>query len=73
MRERMKQHVYYEIGDGLSISAWYDKWCAIGPLNEFIIARMIYDDIFQNGSNVASLILNGDWCWLDDWVTKFQF
>ncbi|GJZ01962.1 hypothetical protein Tco_0519923 [Tanacetum coccineum] len=58
-------------GNGQSVSAWYDRCCAIGPLNHFITTRMIYDARLQNDSKVASLVQRGNWCWPDDWMIKF--
>ncbi|GKB57152.1 reverse transcriptase zinc-binding domain-containing protein [Tanacetum coccineum] len=71
MKDKMKQRVYFKIGNGQYVSAWYDRWCAIGPLNQFITTRMIYDARLQNDSKVASLVQRGNWCWPDDWIIKF--
>ncbi|GJW54813.1 RNA-directed DNA polymerase, eukaryota, reverse transcriptase zinc-binding domain protein [Tanacetum coccineum] len=52
MRDIMIQHVYFKKGNGQSVSAWYDKWCAIGPLDQFITTRIIYDARLQNDSKL---------------------
>lgn len=56
-------HIGYKIGNGKSISAWYDRWCNEGPLSEFITAGDIYNARFSNDSKVDCLIRNGSWCW----------
>ena len=58
LRDKMKIHISYKIGNGKPISAWYDRWCNEGPLSEFITARDIYNARFSNDSKVDCLIRN---------------
>nr|GEW18646.1 uncharacterized mitochondrial protein AtMg00810-like [Tanacetum cinerariifolium] len=39
----MKEHIWYEIGDGKSILVWYDKWHSIEPLSQVHSKRDVYD------------------------------
>ncbi|GJX02213.1 hypothetical protein Tco_0186126 [Tanacetum coccineum] len=71
LREKVKKHVFDKIGNGKSVSAWYDKWCVEGPLGDFITTRDLYDARLSNKSNVVSLIEDGNWCWPNEWNTKF--
>ncbi|GJZ12297.1 RNA-directed DNA polymerase, eukaryota, reverse transcriptase zinc-binding domain protein [Tanacetum coccineum] len=41
--DRIRDHVWYEIGNGNNVSMWYDKWCIDGPLSSVISRRDIYD------------------------------
>ncbi|GKD57622.1 hypothetical protein Tco_1291009, partial [Tanacetum coccineum] len=72
-RDKVRQHVYYKLGNWKSVSAWYDKWSIEGPLCEFISAREIYDARLSSNYNVASLIQNGNSCWPMEWTSKYPF
>ncbi|GJX66900.1 RNA-directed DNA polymerase, eukaryota, reverse transcriptase zinc-binding domain protein [Tanacetum coccineum] len=36
IRETVKDHVWYNIGNGKNTSVFYDKWCENGPLSAFL-------------------------------------
>ncbi|GJR72760.1 RNA-directed DNA polymerase, eukaryota, reverse transcriptase zinc-binding domain protein [Tanacetum coccineum] len=71
IRDKIKPYVFYEVGNGNSISAWYDKWCDQGPLNRFITNRDIYDARLKNDAKLSDLICNGNWIWPDEWGDDF--
>ncbi|PWA73992.1 reverse transcriptase zinc-binding domain-containing protein [Artemisia annua] len=37
LREKVRNHVYYKIGNGKNVSTWFDKWCEVGPLSEYML------------------------------------
>ncbi|GJZ74377.1 RNA-directed DNA polymerase, eukaryota, reverse transcriptase zinc-binding domain protein [Tanacetum coccineum] len=39
LRNRIKAHVFYSIGDGRNVSMWFDKWDSNGPLCDIIPRR----------------------------------
>ncbi|GJR57242.1 hypothetical protein Tco_1499404 [Tanacetum coccineum] len=43
LRDKAKEHIEFRVGNGISISVWYDKWNDIGPLCQIITRRDIYD------------------------------
>ncbi|GKE48208.1 hypothetical protein Tco_1479466, partial [Tanacetum coccineum] len=43
LRDKVRYHSIYQVGNGKSISAWYDKWCSLGPLSSFIPKKAIFD------------------------------
>ncbi|GKC31317.1 hypothetical protein Tco_1038611 [Tanacetum coccineum] len=61
IRDKIKPHVLYIVGNGLTISAWHDKWCAQGPLDRFISKRDLYDAKLSNEDCLADVIRNGKW------------
>ncbi|GJW68268.1 RNA-directed DNA polymerase, eukaryota, reverse transcriptase zinc-binding domain protein [Tanacetum coccineum] len=69
--DKINPYVFYEVGNGQSISTWHDKWCGQGPLDRFISNRDIYDARLANEASLADVICNGNWIWLDEWVSDF--
>ncbi|GKC05344.1 RNA-directed DNA polymerase, eukaryota, reverse transcriptase zinc-binding domain protein [Tanacetum coccineum] len=70
MREKIRPHVFYNIGNGKATSVWYDKWSLSGPLSNFINRRDIYDARLKDNSCVADMIKNGSWIWPNDCKTN---
>nr|GEU89886.1 histidine kinase 3 [Tanacetum cinerariifolium] len=71
IRDEIKDHVWYDIGNGRKTSVWYDKWCTDGPLSNVISRRDIYDARLDVEAKVADLINNGQWNWPDGWKVKY--
>ncbi|PWA92367.1 reverse transcriptase zinc-binding domain-containing protein [Artemisia annua] len=71
LREKVRMHIGYKVGNGKTTSAWYDRWCDEGPLSEFINAREMYNARFKSDCTVDSLIKDGNWCWPMEWLIKF--
>lgn len=61
LRQKVRKHVYYKIGNGKNISAWFDQWCEVGPLCEYISTREVYNARLPNDCSVEKLINNGSW------------
>ncbi|XP_071711033.1 uncharacterized protein [Rutidosis leptorrhynchoides] len=72
-RSYTKSCVFHKIGDGLKTSAWHDKWNVIGPLNDIVSARDLYDARFSKDLKVADLIQDNKWVWPDDWLIRFPW
>ncbi|GJW15675.1 hypothetical protein Tco_0019808, partial [Tanacetum coccineum] len=58
IRDDIKNHVWYDIGDGRSISMWYDRWCMDGPLFSLISIKDIYDARLDDNANFPDMISN---------------
>ncbi|GJU46328.1 reverse transcriptase domain, reverse transcriptase zinc-binding domain protein [Tanacetum coccineum] len=71
VRLLVRQYIWYRLGDGSKVSAWFDNWCAISPLYDIIPNLDIYRAGFQVSSKVSELIVNGNWVWPTDWPVKF--
>ncbi|GKC56750.1 hypothetical protein Tco_1084348 [Tanacetum coccineum] len=62
-RPLIRQYVWYSIGDGASASLWFDNWCVLSPLAEFIPSRDWYRAGLSSLSTVSDVIHNGVWNW----------
>ncbi|GJY50957.1 RNA-directed DNA polymerase, eukaryota, reverse transcriptase zinc-binding domain protein [Tanacetum coccineum] len=71
IRDKIKPFVSYKIGNGKSISAWHDKWCIMGPLDNIFSKRDIYEARFNDNAKVADLIYNGRWKWPLEWTNDY--
>ncbi|GKE08036.1 RNA-directed DNA polymerase, eukaryota, reverse transcriptase zinc-binding domain protein [Tanacetum coccineum] len=67
----LRKHVWYNIGNGEKTSMFYDKWCSNGPLSKFISKRNQYDARINDNVLVADLLVDNNWKWPNDWLSKF--
>nr|XP_043619800.1 uncharacterized protein LOC122591605 [Erigeron canadensis] len=67
LREVIRPHIKYLIGDGCTTSAWFNNWTSIGPLCKYIT----YRDITRAGlcldATVNDVLANGRWKWPVAW------
>ncbi|GKC61200.1 hypothetical protein Tco_1088798, partial [Tanacetum coccineum] len=71
IRDAVKNHVWYNIGNGKSISVFYDKCCSYGPLSEMISRRSIYDERINDDIVIADIVNNGKWTWPEEWKSIY--
>ncbi|PWA70198.1 RNA-directed DNA polymerase, eukaryota, Reverse transcriptase zinc-binding domain protein [Artemisia annua] len=71
LKDKVRNHICFKIGNGKTTLAWYDKWCLEGPLCNTLTARKIYDARFNASNTVADIIKNGEWCWPAEWLLKY--
>ncbi|GJR98386.1 hypothetical protein Tco_0270560 [Tanacetum coccineum] len=60
IRDSVKEHVWYSIGNGKKTSMFYDKWCANGPLCKFINKRAIYDARIKDNVVIADMLIDNN-------------
>nr|GEU79886.1 RNA-directed DNA polymerase, eukaryota, reverse transcriptase zinc-binding domain protein [Tanacetum cinerariifolium] len=72
IRDRVKEHFYYEIGKGDNVSVWYDKWNSYRPIGNFISQRKIYEARLPIDIKVADMIHNQRWVWPNEWTIEFS-
>ncbi|GKE67334.1 RNA-directed DNA polymerase, eukaryota, reverse transcriptase zinc-binding domain protein [Tanacetum coccineum] len=53
------------------MNVWYDKWCSVSPLSDFIDTRDIYDARLKNNYTVNEEIKEERWVWPADWSIEF--
>ncbi|GJQ89910.1 RNA-directed DNA polymerase, eukaryota, reverse transcriptase zinc-binding domain protein [Tanacetum coccineum] len=63
LREKIRPHVFHNIGNGKSTSIWYDRWNQCGPLSNIINRRDIYDARLKTTDCVADMIEERRWKW----------
>nr|GEW25340.1 hypothetical protein [Tanacetum cinerariifolium] len=70
LRDKIRKHVLWKIGDGNSINAWYDNWDVRGPLCGIVTTREIYEAGMNVDTTVAELIAKNR-NWPDGWVNEY--
>ncbi|GJV14338.1 RNA-directed DNA polymerase, eukaryota, reverse transcriptase zinc-binding domain protein [Tanacetum coccineum] len=72
IKDKIRNHVCYDIGDGRKASLWYDKSCAMKDLLTTVISRReIYYARLDDNAKVADMINNNQWVWPDGWTEKY--
>ncbi|XP_021985819.1 uncharacterized protein LOC110882016 [Helianthus annuus] len=71
LRPQMRDFFWSDVGDGTRTSAWFDYWCDIGPLGNFISPRTIANAGFRLEDSVSDIQLNGEWKWPVAWRDLF--
>ncbi|GJX75707.1 RNA-directed DNA polymerase, eukaryota, reverse transcriptase zinc-binding domain protein [Tanacetum coccineum] len=66
-------HIVTRLGDGCDTSLWFDHWCFLGPLCQFISKRDIFEAGLSLKCKVADLLVNGEWRWPSGLSDKFPF
>ncbi|GJU22982.1 RNA-directed DNA polymerase, eukaryota, reverse transcriptase zinc-binding domain protein [Tanacetum coccineum] len=72
LREKVRKHIGWKIGDGKSINVWHDKWCNVSPLSDFIDSRDIYDARLGKECTLNEIISDGRWVWPEEWNSDFE-
>ncbi|XP_022040861.1 uncharacterized protein LOC110943397 [Helianthus annuus] len=67
----IRNHIWSELGNGADTSAWFDFWCEIGSLGDFISPRTITDADFNLDDSVANIYSHGSWSWPMAWRDLF--
>ncbi|GJZ33072.1 RNA-directed DNA polymerase, eukaryota, reverse transcriptase zinc-binding domain protein [Tanacetum coccineum] len=71
LRDKIRKHVLWKIGDGNSVNAWYDNWNTAGPLNEIVTSREIYEAGMNIDYTVAQLTMSGEGKWPNGWEDEY--
>nr|GEX28334.1 pentatricopeptide repeat-containing protein At1g63330-like [Tanacetum cinerariifolium] len=72
IRDKIKDHVSYEVGMGNKISIWYDKWNSFGTIGDVISQRDLYDARLPMDARVFDLISDNMWKWPSEWKAWFD-
>ncbi|XP_022041032.1 uncharacterized protein LOC110943603 [Helianthus annuus] len=63
----MRNFVWSEIGNGSNTSAWFDTWCDLGSLGDFLSPRTINNAGFNLESKASDVYSNNTWRWPVAW------
>ncbi|GKA86411.1 RNA-directed DNA polymerase, eukaryota, reverse transcriptase zinc-binding domain protein [Tanacetum coccineum] len=56
LREKIRKHVRWKIGNGKIVNVWYDNWCSASPLSDFIDTRDIYDARLNKNCTIKEIV-----------------
>ncbi|XP_071694959.1 uncharacterized protein [Rutidosis leptorrhynchoides] len=71
LREKIKEHVHYYVGNGKQTSFWYDEWDVKGPIQLIIPRRERYSAGINDQISVHDFNqIYGDH-WPNEWRTRF--
>ncbi|GKA59909.1 RNA-directed DNA polymerase, eukaryota, reverse transcriptase zinc-binding domain protein [Tanacetum coccineum] len=56
LRDKVRDHVLWKIGDGTKVSAWNDRWDSLGHLSDTISSRDIHEARLTMESTLAELV-----------------
>ncbi|GKC18838.1 hypothetical protein Tco_1020988 [Tanacetum coccineum] len=73
IRDMIKNHILYKIGNGKDTFMWYDNWSGMGPLINIITHRDLYNARLNKKNYVADMIVNGAWKNVNEWVNNLSF
>ncbi|GJU80585.1 putative RNA-directed DNA polymerase [Tanacetum coccineum] len=71
VRHIVRPFIWYNVGDGARASTWFDNWCSLSPLPNYILNRDIYGDRFRLSAKVMDVIDSGAWRWPIEWNFKY--
>ncbi|GJR84895.1 RNA-directed DNA polymerase, eukaryota, reverse transcriptase zinc-binding domain protein [Tanacetum coccineum] len=72
LRSRVKNHVFYKVGNGKNIFVWFDRWDIKGPLYDIIPKRVWYEERFSDNEKILNG-MNDKVLWLNNQSEKKDF
>ena len=72
VRSLVRNYLWFEVGNGRTISAWYDSWCLDGPIANIVSSRTITSAGFGLQDTVADIIVDQHWRWPSHWNSIFH-
>ena len=71
IRNIIRPHIWFIIGNGREASLWYDTWDTQCPLISLVFTRAIHNAGISIHAKVADVILNNTWSWPDNWYSRY--
>ncbi|GJX72018.1 reverse transcriptase domain, reverse transcriptase zinc-binding domain protein [Tanacetum coccineum] len=56
LRSRIKNHVFYSVGNGKNVSMWFDRWDMQGPISDIIPRKIWYEERYSDNEKVVDMI-----------------
>ncbi|GKD37780.1 RNA-directed DNA polymerase, eukaryota, reverse transcriptase zinc-binding domain protein [Tanacetum coccineum] len=76
LRDKVREHIWWKIGNGNSVSAWHDKWSNASPLSDIVSARERFSTGLNNNNTIPIFHSNTDdkavWITNNGDVRKFE-
>ncbi|GJR49924.1 hypothetical protein Tco_1400445 [Tanacetum coccineum] len=70
LREGVRKHMQYKVGNGCNISMWHDRWSLLPTLDTIISKRDVYAAGFSNEDSIVDCVKNSSWAWPDQWCIE---
>ncbi|PWA63694.1 reverse transcriptase domain, Reverse transcriptase zinc-binding domain protein [Artemisia annua] len=67
IRNTIRPFIWYKIGNGCKVSAWFDTWDANGPVMPHVSNRAIFNAGFTPQDSVADMVHGSEWRWPQSW------
>lgn len=71
IRDDVRSFMFTKIGDGQNTSAFFDYWCALGPINKIVTMRDCFRLGHTTSTNVHEIQVNREWYWPEWWLLKY--
>ncbi|GJZ03831.1 hypothetical protein Tco_0537106 [Tanacetum coccineum] len=71
LRPFIRKFVWHKIGVGNHTSIWFNQWCHLSPLADFILYRDMYRAGLSSSSKVADLLATGSLVWPPELVGTY--
>ncbi|KAI3732761.1 hypothetical protein L1987_63969 [Smallanthus sonchifolius] len=71
LRPLIRNHIWTNVGDGTTTSAWFDKWDEVCPISTIVTPRCIANAGFNMNTQLAEIYVHGEWMWPDSWISRF--
>ena len=71
LRPIVRNFVWYKLGDGSKVSAWFDSWCSISPIAFIVSSRDIHRAGFNSNTTVRELVMSNGWAWPNEWLVRY--
>ena len=72
LREAVRKHMVYKIGDGNNVSIWNDTWGLQLPLDTILSRREIFEAGYSNNEKVVNCIIENSWNWPEEWYNNHR-
>ncbi|GJT25924.1 reverse transcriptase domain, reverse transcriptase zinc-binding domain protein [Tanacetum coccineum] len=73
IRPIIRKFIWYKIGNGSSISAWFDSWSMHSPVIQSITPQNIHAAGFSMQTTLADVVSQNAWEWPLEWVNRYPF
>ncbi|GJT69783.1 cytokinin dehydrogenase 3-like protein [Tanacetum coccineum] len=71
LRDKIRKHVLWKVGDGKSVNVWYDNWNTEGALSEIVSTREMYDAGMSINTTIADLNIIHEGKWPEGWEIEY--
>nr|GEX94955.1 hypothetical protein [Tanacetum cinerariifolium] len=71
LRPLIRKFIWYKLGNGQSVSFWYDNWCSLSPLADLVSTREMYRASLTTTSKVSDIMYDSRLVIPNDLLLKY--